>query len=80
MLIQHALPSESADQRTDMLNQTMKLVLSDLDQLILSFSCCYDNEMTHWCAKTCAPQLTGAGVCFKRVHTMLQQFRLVNID
>lgn len=56
--------------------QTVKLVLSEFDQLITSFSCCYDNDMRHWCAKT-PPQLSQIGPCFKRVHSSLQKFLLM---
>ena len=59
------------------INRTLKLVLSELSQLVLGFSYCFENEMRAWCNKR-QPQLTDLGSAFKRVHNMLQQFTAVS--
>ena len=64
---------ETDESKMEMISKTMSLVLSELHQLVTSFSYCYENEMYHWCNKT-APDLSQLGPTFKRVHTLLQQF------
>lgn len=67
---------QCADKETKLkttIKQMMRLVLSEFDQLITSFSCCYDSDMRQWCTKS-PPHLNEVGPCFKRVHTALQQF------
>ncbi|XP_038054344.1 HAUS augmin-like complex subunit 7 [Patiria miniata] len=56
--------------------QTLKLVLSELAQLVTSFSYCFESEMRQWCNKT-PPQLTDLGPAVKRVHSLLQQFSVL---
>ncbi|OWF41560.1 HAUS augmin-like complex subunit 7 [Mizuhopecten yessoensis] len=67
---QYQAPDES---RMEKISKTMQLVLSELSQLEVGFSYCYENEMCHWCNKT-PPTLNQLGPAFKRVHTLLQQF------
>ena len=57
--------------------RTLKLVLSELSQLVVGFSYCFENEMRQWCNKT-PPTLTELGPAFKRTHTLLQQFITVS--
>ena len=73
---QHNFP-ESNVQNEAKVNQTMRLVLSELSQLVVGFSYCFENEMRPWCNKT-APQLTELGPAVKRVHSLLQQFTKVS--
>ncbi|CAH1782612.1 unnamed protein product [Owenia fusiformis] len=68
----HAYPQD--DPRTvSKVCQTLRIVLSELSQLVTSFSYCYENEMKQWCNKT-PPNLSQLGPAFKRVHSMLQKF------
>ncbi|XP_050414177.2 HAUS augmin-like complex subunit 7 [Patella vulgata] len=54
-------------------SRTMQVVLSELSQLVVSFSYCYENEMRVWCNKT-PPVLTDLGIAFKRVYNVLKIF------
>ncbi|XP_033744665.1 uncharacterized protein LOC117330479 [Pecten maximus] len=67
---EYQAPDES---RMEKITKTMQLVLSELSQLEVGFSYCYENEMCHWCNRT-PPTLNQLGPAFKRVHTLLQQF------
>ncbi|KAL5014850.1 hypothetical protein ScPMuIL_009120 [Solemya velum] len=64
---------EADDAKSEMVMRTLQLGLSELSQLVVGFSYCYENEMCHWCNKT-PPILTQLGQAFKRVHTLFQQF------
>ncbi|XP_013410203.1 uncharacterized protein LOC106173581 [Lingula anatina] len=64
---------EQDDALQDKVTRTLRLVLSELSQLVVGFSYVFENEMRQWCNKT-PPSLTELGPAFKRVHTMLQQF------
>ncbi|XP_041350038.1 uncharacterized protein LOC121369187 [Gigantopelta aegis] len=65
--------TEEENSQLDHSSRTLQIRLSDMSQLIVSFSYCYENEMRHWCNKT-PPILTDLGVAFKRVYNLLQQF------
>ncbi|XP_069141525.1 HAUS augmin-like complex subunit 7 [Argopecten irradians] len=67
---EYQVPDES---RMEKISKTMQLVLSELSQLEVGFSYCYENEMCHWCNRT-PPTLNQLGPAFKRVHTLLLQF------
>ena len=58
--------------------KTLRLVLSELSQLVTGFSYCFENEMRPWCNKP-PPSFNQLGPAFKRVHTMLQQFSMVKL-
>ncbi|XP_071805921.1 HAUS augmin-like complex subunit 7 isoform X1 [Asterias amurensis] len=60
----------------DKVTQTLKLVLSELAQLVTSFSYCFESEMRQWCNKT-PPKLAGLGPAIKRVHSLQAQFSTV---
>ena len=76
LLFQYPYPEHDA-QSIAKVNRTLKLVLSELSQLIVSFSHCFDSEMKQWCHKV-PPKLTQLGPAVKRVHTLLQQFSMVS--
>ncbi|XP_072026634.1 HAUS augmin-like complex subunit 7 [Amphiura filiformis] len=57
-------------------SHTMKLVLSEMAQLVTSFSYCFENEIRQWCNKT-PPTLTQLGPAFNRVDSQLQQFNML---
>ncbi|XP_065938725.1 HAUS augmin-like complex subunit 7 [Magallana gigas] len=59
--------------RGEIASKTMSLVLSELSQLVVGFTYCYENEMSHWCNKT-PPILNELGPAFKRVYNLLQTF------
>lgn len=63
--------------RGEIASKTMSLVLSELSQLVVGFTYCYENEMSHWCNKT-PPILNELGPAFKRVYNLLQTFIKVN--
>jgi len=57
------------------MKQTARLALSEFDQLVTSFSYCYDNELRPWCGSATTPAIHSAlGPTLKHVHTPLQQF------
>ncbi|XP_071961083.1 HAUS augmin-like complex subunit 7 [Antedon mediterranea] len=64
------------DQVVSTVSETMKLILSELAQLITSFSYSFENEMRQWCNKA-PPKLTQLGPTFKDVHSSLQQFSVI---
>ncbi|XP_033114702.1 HAUS augmin-like complex subunit 7 [Anneissia japonica] len=64
------------DQVMSTVSEIMKLILSELAQLITSFSYSFENEMRQWCNKT-PPKLTQLGPTFKAVHSSLQQFSMI---
>ncbi|XP_056001071.1 uncharacterized protein LOC125655001 isoform X1 [Ostrea edulis] len=65
---------ESLDpSRGEVVSKTMSLVLSELSQLVVGFTYCYENEMSHWCNKS-PPILNELGPAFKRVYNSLQSF------
>ena len=75
------IPDEVASKST--LRQTMRLSLSELDQLMTSFSYCYDNEMRPWCASPDSDKdhlVAGRaiGPTLKRINAPLEQF--VNVS
>ncbi|KAK2194237.1 hypothetical protein NP493_1g04033 [Ridgeia piscesae] len=61
------------EQKAVMLKSKLRLVLSELSQLITSFSYCFENELVAWCNKP-SPVLNDLGPAFKKVHILLQQF------
>ncbi|XP_064633205.1 HAUS augmin-like complex subunit 7 isoform X2 [Lineus longissimus] len=63
-------------QMDEKMGRTLKLLLSELSQLVTGFSYCFENEMHHWCNKS-APQLSQLGPAFKRVCGLLQIFTSV---
>ncbi|XP_022110069.1 HAUS augmin-like complex subunit 7 [Acanthaster planci] len=69
---QHDFP-QSDQKAVTKVTQTLKLVLSELAQLVTSFSYCFESEMRQWCNKT-PPRLTDLGPAVKRVYSLLQQF------
>ncbi|XP_067684101.1 HAUS augmin-like complex subunit 7 [Haliotis asinina] len=69
----HKHQASTENDQLDTMSRTLTVVLSELSQLMVSFTYCYENEMRHWCNKT-PPSLTGLGKAFKRVHTILHQF------
>ncbi|XP_046335158.2 uncharacterized protein LOC124117372 [Haliotis rufescens] len=70
---QHRYQTSAENEQLDTMSRTLTVVLSELSQLTVSFTYCYENEMRHWCNKS-PPSLTGLGKAFKRVHTILHQF------
>ncbi|XP_071816059.1 HAUS augmin-like complex subunit 7 [Apostichopus japonicus] len=54
--------------------QTLKLVLSELAQLITTFINTFEAEMRPWCNRN-PPRLTPLGPSAKRVHGLLQEFK-----
>ncbi|PIK56291.1 hypothetical protein BSL78_06819 [Apostichopus japonicus] len=58
--------------------QTLKLVLSELAQLITTFVNTFEAEMRPWCNRN-PPRLTPLGPSAKRVHGLLQEFKQVFI-
>ncbi|XP_030828412.1 uncharacterized protein LOC581318 [Strongylocentrotus purpuratus] len=72
--LQKAYPYPTPDPKAlNKVCQTMKLVLSELVQLVTSFTFMFESEMRQFCNKA-PPQLTQLGPAIKRVHTLLQQF------
>ncbi|XP_041459417.1 uncharacterized protein LOC121411021 [Lytechinus variegatus] len=72
--LQKAYPYPTPDPKaSDKVCQTMKLVLSELVQLVTSFIFMFESEMRQFCNKA-PPKLTQLGPAIKRVHTLLQQF------
>ena len=61
------------------ISTTLRLVLSELSQLVTGFSYCFESEMRPWCNKQ-RPTFNQLGPAFKRVHTMLLQFSGVCIN
>nr|XP_022300647.1 HAUS augmin-like complex subunit 7 [Crassostrea virginica] len=59
--------------RSEIVSKTMSLVLCELSQLVVGFTYCYENEMSHWCNKS-PPVLNELGPAFKRVYNLLQTF------
>ena len=58
--------------------QTARLALSEFDQLLTSFSYCYDNELRPWCGSVSTPAVRSTlGPTLKHVHAPLEQ--LVNV-
>ena len=72
-IFQFKFQTEEENAQLDKSSRTLQIRLSDMSQLIVSFSYCFENEMRHWCNKT-PPVLTDLGVAFKRVYNLLQQF------
>ncbi|KAJ8047743.1 HAUS augmin-like complex subunit 7 [Holothuria leucospilota] len=64
---------ENPSQSMDTTCQTLKLVLSELAQLITSFTHTFETEIRPWCNKN-PPRLTPLGPASKRVHNLLSQF------
>jgi hypothetical protein len=65
--------------RGEVVSKTMSLVLSELSQLVVGFTYCYENEMSHWCNKS-PPVLNELGPAFKRVYSLLQSFVKVGVS
>ncbi|ESO89865.1 hypothetical protein LOTGIDRAFT_234008 [Lottia gigantea] len=65
--------SENGSAIVSTTTRTLQVVLSELSQLVVSFTYCYENEMRLWCNKT-PPVLTDLGLAFKRVYNVLEQF------
>ncbi|KAI0222381.1 hypothetical protein LSAT2_026392 [Lamellibrachia satsuma] len=61
------------EQKAVMLKSKLRLVLTELSQLITSFSYCFENELVAWCNKP-TPVLNDLGPAFKKVYILLQQF------
>ena len=59
-----------------MLKSKLRLILSELSQLITTFSYCFENELVAWCNKP-TPILNDFGPAFKKVYILLQQFTKV---
>ena len=76
-LLQYDYPKMDP-QAVSKVSQTLKLVLSELAQLVTSFSYCFENEVRQWCNKA-PPTLTQLGPAFKRVESQLQQFNMVSL-
>ena len=59
----------------------MRVGLTELQQLMRSFSYCYQTQLRAWCNKQ-QPQLSQLGADFKRVHGELKDFTelLRNMD
>ncbi|XP_071479115.1 HAUS augmin-like complex subunit 7 [Diadema antillarum] len=64
---------EKNPKAADKVRQTMKLILTELVQLVTNFTFSFESEMRQWCDKA-PPRLTQLGPAVKRVHTLLQQF------
>jgi hypothetical protein len=67
------------------LKQTLRLSLSEFDQLVTSFAYCYDNDMRPWCAgpavgsNALPVSSVPLGPTLKRLNAPLEQFVNVSI-
>ena len=75
--LQYAYTEQDA-LKTDKVNRSLSLVLSELSQQITSFNYFYENDLQAWCKKL-PENITKSGPEFKRVHDLLKQFIVVSI-
>ena len=74
--LQFSLSANSDPTNEAKVQTTLRLVLTELQQLITGFGHCYELEVRPWCNKV-RPHLTQLGASFQRVHGLLQGFTQV---